>query len=542
MKHDKLWTASEILIIVSFAIFPLLLTFPYRAYIYLSWEGAYRLSEGQLPFRDFGLPLGGMFWVIPALFFKLFGPQIITLIKAQAFINVLSGFSFLSILKTLSVNRTIRIAGILVYCLSFSFQNFWPWYNHTVIVYGFIAIAFVLKHIFEEKSNYRWVFLLIGSLFTFFSFFTKQDGGGLIFILCAFLLIYSCWLERNWLPFATYVITSFLFVGIAVFILSSYNFGYWFNYGQSPHNARISFEDILDNFLGGSQWLKFYLFIIVLLALIKIRNHGFSEVIRDKKYILFLLLTLGILCMAAIIAVTSYIPTIGNFFFHSFAFVFIFHQLFSCWVIDVNKRIWVLLLFAGITMWWSHLPWNYSRRMWMGEQQQEGVIALSLDNENLVGLHNFILKEKHEQASNVKWVSSNLYTLKNMKLPQTTLEGIKRIMDLDIVKEGESLNVLNMSELTFLAAELPYSLESNPNAPLWHHLGVGMFNKQLHMYEDRIRDNQYDLVLFEYIPELNNFYPFAVRDVLMHDYKRIDSFEAPRSSPRPGVIEVYVRK
>ena len=115
-------------------------------------------------------------------------------------------------------------------------------------------------------------------------------------------------------------------------------------------------------------------------------------------------------------------------------------------------------------------------------------------------------------------------------------------MSSDIVKSGNNLKVLNMSELTFLAYELPYALERSSEFPLWHHLGVGMFNKQLNLYEERIRNNYYDLILFEYIPDLNNFFPFAVRDALKSYYQQTDSFDAPRSGKRPGTIEIYIRK
>src|SRR6201995_5019047 len=125
----------EVLIIVIFACIPLLLSLPYRVNIFLSWEGAYRMSNGQLPFRDFGTPLGGMYWVIPAIFFKLFGPKLITLVKAQVFINIVSGLAFRSILQSLSVNKGVRLAAVILFCLSYSFFNFWPWYNHSVIVF-----------------------------------------------------------------------------------------------------------------------------------------------------------------------------------------------------------------------------------------------------------------------------------------------------------------------------------------------------------------------------------------------------------------------
>jgi hypothetical protein len=116
-----------------------------------------------------------------------------------------------------------------------------------------------------------------------------------------------------------------------------------------------------------------------------------------------------------------------------------------------------------------------------------------------------------------------------------------RLLNMEMVKAGKPLRVLNMSELTPLAAELPYELERGADQPLWYHLGVSMFNREAELFENRIRNKQYDLVLFEYIPNLNNFYPFRVRDVLQQHYQKVDSFDAPRRGDTQGQIEVYTQ-
>jgi hypothetical protein len=69
-----------------------------------------------------------------------------------------------------------------------------------------------------------------------------------------------------------------------------------------------------------------------------------------------------------------------------------------------------------------------------------------------------------------------------------------------------------------------------------------MFNRQADTFGIRIQKHYYDLVLFEYIPTLNNFYPFRIRDSLKLHYLQVDSFMAPRRGPETkGVIEVFVR-
>src|SRR5580698_3600148 len=110
---------ADTFFILVFSLIPLALHFPYRVNIFLSWEGAYRLYLGQVPYRDFGLPLGFGYWIVPAVFFKLFGPYLISLIKAQVFLNIVAGLSFRSILKKLQVSEGIRIAAVLTFCLSY---------------------------------------------------------------------------------------------------------------------------------------------------------------------------------------------------------------------------------------------------------------------------------------------------------------------------------------------------------------------------------------------------------------------------------------
>ena len=123
-------------------------------------------------------------------------------------------------------------------------------------------------------------------------------------------------------------------------------------------------------------------------------------------------------------------------------------------------------------------------------------------------------------------------------MPGPTVQGIERIVAL--YKERPGQQVLNMTELTPLAVEMKYPVEKGSHVPLWHHLGVAMFNKEAAMYESRILKNQYGLVLFEYIPTLNNFYPFRIRDTLLNHYQKIDSFPAPRRGEETqGTIEVF---
>jgi hypothetical protein len=530
---------AEIVIIVLLACVPLFVTFPYRVNIFLSWEGAYRISQGELPFRDFGTPLGGMFWVIPGIFFKIFGPQMITLVKAQVFINIISGLAFRSILKSCGVQPGIRFVSVLLYCLSFSFFNFWPWYNHTVIVYEFVGLAFLFKAMTREKSKWTIPWLVLATFFTVCSLFTKQDAGALAFMLSFVLIGYNSFRDKKWMPLIIYT-GSFIAI-LCLFILPfrNHEFGYWFNHGQAPHSARISLFEIIDEFFTGSQWIKFYIFLVLVILVIRFRS--WKQLWEDRRSTLFLLLTLGILAQAAIFQVTSYTPPDNNVFFHSFAIAFILTLLSGLLPVNLNKLTVIAAYTAGLLIWWSSVYWKYIQRI-----AQRALPAteetVSATGENVITKKSFMILPKDTTDVPLSdWKFSGLKSFDKIYMPQPTIDGMKRLLSMDLVKNTKDLRVLNMSELTPLAVEMPYKLEKGSHYPLWYHLGVGMFNKQAEMFEKKIVAKEYDLVLFEYIPTLNNFYPFRVRDTLINHYQKVDSFYAPRRGDVKGYIEVYVK-
>jgi hypothetical protein len=530
---------AETTIIVLLAAVPLFVTFPYRVNIFLSWEGAYRISEGQLPFRDFGTPLGGMYWVIPGIFFKIFGTQMITLVKAQVFINIISGLAFRSILKSCQVQPGIRFTAVFLYCLSFSFFNFWPWYNHTVIVYEFLALAFLLKAINREKTRYTMVWLVLAAFFTVCSFLTKQDAGAMGFLLGMALVFYSCFKDRKWIPLFVYAgsFVVILILFIAPFL--KYGFGYWFNHGQAPHAARIAPFELIDEFFTHSQWLKFYVFLLIIILLLRFRT--WKQLWQDKTEMLFLLLTAGILVEAAVFQVTSYTPPDNNIFYHSFAIAYILMSLSRLSAIDFNSRRIVIACTLGVMLWWSGVYWKYIQRIAERAFPPDQSVVSST-GENVVNRKTYMIHPVDSTDIPLnQWVFSGLRSFHKIYMPQPTVDGIRRLLARNDLRQNKDLRVLNMTELTPLAVEMPYKLERGSHYPLWNHLGVAMFNKQAEMFEQRITNKEYDLVLFEHIPSLNNFYPFRVRNALLNTYQKIDSFPAPRRGDTRGFIEVFIR-
>ena len=332
-------------------------------------------------------------------------------------------------------------------------------------------------------------------------------------------------------------------MGLIILPFVSHGFGYWFNHGQPPHSSRVSPFDIAAEFFGSSQWIKFYLFLIVLLAVIRYRN--IKALRADRRGALLLLLVIGILGEAAVLQVTSYTPPDNNIFFHSFAIpgILTFLAVLAPGVL-AGRRV-AIILAAGVMLWWSGVWWKYTQRLTGPLLPRASNVSPT--GENVVNRDTYMLDpdsaRRQRDIPTEEWVECGLPAFRRVTMPAPTADGIHRLMGMELVRSGGgNLRVLNMSELTPLAREIPYRLERNPGLPLWYHLGVGMFNRQADSFSIRIREHYYDLVLFEYIPHLNNFYPFCIRDSLHANYAQVDSFPAPRRGPETqGVIEVFVR-
>ena len=519
MANSRNWERGlsyiEWALIIIPTVFPLFFSLPYRVNIFLSWEGAYRLYLGQIPYQDFGLPLGIGYWIIPMFFFKVFGPYLFTLVKAQVFINLLSLIAFRNILKILDVEKERRILAILVFVLSYSFSNFWPWYNHSVFVFQLVALNFILIVLFSERKL-KWPFLMFAAAFSTLSFFTKQDSGALCIVFCSILLLYDALAKKRYSYLAQYLTFTFLFLFISILPFLQYDFAYWFNYGQPPHNSRINIYDFLSHSLGASEWEKFYLLLIVISVWGKFTINNFF---KERKFVVLLLIVVGIILQALIIKVTSPLPTGHHTYYHAFAFAFIITNL----SLRLNfKRLDTIAIFGFLIMfWWSALYWDYAGRIFKKSPPTSSEV-------------------NHSEIQS-RWVTSEFKSFEKVLMPEATVAGIQKLLNLEIVKSKKDLKVLNMTELTPLAYEMGF--EPMKNQPLWFHLNVGIFEKEVAMLNENVASELYDIVLFQSIPGLDNFFPYAIQNELKQYYQLIDTFEAPRKrSEGYSFIEVYVRK
>ncbi len=525
-------TVLEIGLIVTTAIIPLFLDFPYRINLFLAWEGAFRLSNGEIPYRDFGSPVGYGFWILPAIFFKIFGPYVYTLLVVQAFINICSGLLFRALLRLFSIPAGVTFLALVVYCLSYSMFNFWPWYNHLVFVFELAGLYFLCRELLRNEGERKIPALIASAFFIALSFMTKQDTGALGFLIALALLGYDWILLRNLRAALIFVVAYVFWMCLMILPFTAYEFGYWFNLGQFPHNARVDKFDIVNEFLGASNLIKFYLIFLVVIVLFRLKE--VTSVKDDRGWFLFAFLVLCILGQAAIIQVTSYTPLDGNIYFHSFAFAFIGYHFSK--LINVQKAAYLAVLTFLVCLWWSGVFWT----RFLKERVEKFLVKDKSSRENVISKRTYLLSADTLSHSRSKWIVPELESFKHVRVPEGTALGIQQLMELP-VSQKEGLKMLNMSELTPLAYDMGYELERGAAQPLWFHKGVSFFEREVQTYCERVSKQEYDIILFEDIPNVNQFYPYEVRDCIKEHYTFKFKFLAPRV-PEISYIEVYTKE
>ena len=494
---EKQIRAIEIIFILAISIFPVFINIPFRKHLDLPYEGAYRMYVGQMPFRDFKMPLGYGFLILPWLSFKIFGPYLFSLMYIQVFINIAGVFALRGILKILNVSPVNIFFSILVYCITYNFIFYRPWYNHSAFTFELIGLYFLLSALFKNQVLWKnLLFYFLSALFIFFTFFTKQDYGGLAFLLAGVLLVYNSILEKKWLPIPIFIGFYFLIALVVILPLLPHGFGYWFNHGQPPHQSRINLLKLLNEFFGiGSMLEKGYILAIIIIVFNYFTD--FKTFINDKIKVTFTLLALGIIVEALITKVTSRVATDSTTYFHAIGLVYILSN------INLKTNFARVGYFATLSililLWCSAAYWQYASRF----------VAIILPKGPVVVDPNApVLPEDRVERGHAGWRLSNYKSLRKITMPDETIKGIDKIMQLPVVKK-KNIRVLNLSELTMMAYEIPYTPENG--LPLWYHVGIGTFQPQINEMCKKITDMEYDLVLYENIPTTPDYFPQQAR-------------------------------
>jgi hypothetical protein len=250
-------------------ISPAFYRLPYERDYDILWEAGYRLSFGQAPYRDFGMPIGPVGpWLVGG-WMDLFGRTFSGLKYLDLLLDVVGAVSVWTLLRAVRFSEIARFAALALFVLVFTTKNSFPFYNTMVVDLALAGFALLASGVLDERpARRRWLIIGLGGAVAALAVFVKQDTAAVAVVVEGLWLAWRCRTHgrSGLLDLAWWAAGG---VAATVVILAPVwgpDFLYWFDYGQPPHASRVA---ELKNMVGDPiSRLKIGVLILAVLALI----------------------------------------------------------------------------------------------------------------------------------------------------------------------------------------------------------------------------------------------------------------------------------
>lgn len=427
------------------------------------FDGGLRIWYGQVPYRDFFIPTGPMVYYIQGLFAWIFGPNTLSMKMHSAFLSaiVLTLF-FIYARKYINNYQAFGLTIFLHFFYYARLTN--PWYDQTALFFYFVS-QFIILYNIDKKI--QWYKLSIVGFLTGLCVFSKQDVGGLAFI---FIFGQLFFFSNEKIKYSSiYILSFFSFIILTVSYYDSISdFGYWFNYGQSPHNSRL--DNILSTIFqqNGNYNIKILgdfryhtiLFSIIYLIILK----DFGKVTLFNFFFLF-----GSTIFSIIFESTSGQGKYSSLFFMPIIALFVIKLLTESKHIKftsfLKSLIGLLIVWILFSYFFRHAYGN-TFVFWQAiKKNQYG----TLSNSCFEGT-----RFKHEIIDGIESIKSELQKNKN---------------------NFNEYFFLNMSSYTFLYKDL--NIEPPRSMHLYYHKNVSLFDKDYTEFKKKLKENPFQYILLQ---------------------------------------------
>ncbi|MEB3196606.1 MAG: hypothetical protein VKP62_05320 [Candidatus Sericytochromatia bacterium] len=482
------------------------------------FEGAYRLYCGQVPYRDFGMPVGPVSFLLPALFFKWLGPVWSSLVACQLTISAATLAALQALLWRLRASRACVALSLVSFAgLYLSGLSFHPWYNTTALLGLFVVSVLALGDSFGA--------VVTAGLMAGLCVLTKQDFGAIALGIGTCLVGLVAWgtdfetilishtnassaprLRRLMGRLGVFWGSALLPVLITASATDMQAFAYWFNYGQPPHAVL-------------RQGITAYYFLFLLLT-----STGTLVMVlalqRDSLRLLVAAMFFGAGAM------TSHLS--GQLPMHFYAVGFVPLVLFELFTGTSRHRLPLLVLVTWVLMFFCLPAFANARFVWKLTLNYQahgtlGGLPLSLPSQpRLVPFGNRLtafqgpVLAPEETTKKLTWLLDELERRKGAF--------------------GKAPAVLNISEMSPIYAQLG---QAPPiGFPLWFHPGISLFERELKHYEKTLSHCTYDAILLQTrCPEASSrLLPVLQRNTA---YKLADRIQLP---PLGAPILLFLRR
>jgi hypothetical protein len=167
------------------------------------FDGAYRLLQGQIPYKDFVLPFGpAAFWV-QAFFFRILGVDYSAYLAGSACTNLLAVLCSVAVVRlALPDSRWLSYSAGLLTAVWFYPPFGTPWVDQTAFFFGLVAVLAVLSGLRAGREHHprAWLWYVVTGCCGFLSIISKQNVGVFLLPLYPLLLVVGHLDRRRYMP------------------------------------------------------------------------------------------------------------------------------------------------------------------------------------------------------------------------------------------------------------------------------------------------------------------------------------------------------
>lgn len=444
------------------------------------FEGGYRVMLGQVPYRDFYIPVGPVTFYIQGFFDFLLGANLwASGFHSGSLAAVLAVCLYLVSWPRLGKNAAVFFSLLSFFSLTGVIN--YPWYN-TESYFFFLLNIFLLIKI-QDLPRLEKKTCIFSALLTFLGIFSKQDTGMLhFFAVTGFFLFYFRQDFKLWL--LNYAgLTVLLTILTVIGYQSVGNFLYWFNYGQPPHSSKF------HEFFDAKPWTHWRFYALIVLGICQFLPKLSLEV-RKRAFLLAVLTGLPF-----VTAYTSGRP-MQTWLYGSIAGLFVFYDLLLYIPVPPQKFpryksiLRALIIAAGI--FWVDAFGLMGRYV-------TGTVLMQPRFESASWAQD--LKQRFG-LSEMTVIQEGSY--KHGLIPKENIDDLQKLKN--TIREYDG-NFFNMSEYEFLYTD--FKVRPPAGVPLWFDQGTSYFDRDISNLKEYIAAKKPGLILLQ-DPHTNDWRPLKI--------------------------------
>lgn len=151
------------------------------------FDAAWRMSQGQVPYRDFFMPFGPVAFVLPALLFRWVSVSFSSLVAAACVLSLLATGISLRLAHRLTGSRALSLLAGALTAVWFQAPFGVPWMEQTAFFFDLVALWAVVESRLTHRG--QLALPLIAGLASALAVLSKQNAGGLFVLVCLGCLV-----------------------------------------------------------------------------------------------------------------------------------------------------------------------------------------------------------------------------------------------------------------------------------------------------------------------------------------------------------------